>query len=99
MEGTRRMRLRQEPKSTASVPTASPVLASRSSRNRRDEQNTIAFLEGAGFAAEEADIFFVKVHVEELADLALIVADMARESGEAGCKFVQSVGDRGRATV
>ncbi len=93
------MRLRQEPKSTASVPTASPVLASRSSRNRRDEQNTIAFLEGAGFAAEEADIFFVKVHVEELVDLALIVADVARESGEAVGKFVESVGDRGRATV
>src|SRR6266849_2050073 len=99
MEGTRRTRLRQEAESIARAPTPGPILASRSSRNRRDEQNAIALLEGARFAAEEADVFFVEVDVEELANLALIVADVARESGEARGKLVEGVGDRGRATV
>src|SRR6266852_3185843 len=99
MEGTRRTRLRQEAECIARAPTPGPILASRSSRNRRDEQNTIAFLEGAGFAAEEADVFFVEVDVEELADLALIVADVAREIGEARGKLVEGIGDGGRATV
>src|SRR5258708_1374480 len=90
MEGTSRTRLRQEPESIARAPTPGPVLASRSSRNRRDEQNTIALLEGARFAAEKANVFFIEVHVEELADLALIVADVAREVGKAGCSSLRA---------
>src|SRR5437879_3265677 len=64
-----------------------------------DQKDAIAFLQGAGFAAEEADVFFVEVDVEELADLALVVADVAAELGEAGSKLVEGVGDGGRATV
>src|SRR5882672_24936 len=64
-----------------------------------DEEDAVAFLEGAGFAAEKADVFFVEVDVEELADLALVVADVAREIGIAGRKFIQRFGDRGCATV
>src|SRR5260370_36821503 len=64
-----------------------------------DEKDAVAFLEGAGFAAKKADVFFVEVDVEELADLALIVADVAPEIGEAGGKLVEGIGDGGRATV
>ena len=64
-----------------------------------DKEDAVAFLEGAGFAAEEADVFFIEVDVEELADLALIVADVAPKIGEARCKLVEGFGDRGRATV
>jgi len=70
-----------------------------SAGNGGDEQDAVPFLEGAGFAAEEADVFFVEVHVEELTDLAVVVADVAREIGIAGRKFIQRVGDRGCATV
>src|SRR6267378_2112965 len=65
----------------------------------RDEENAIAFLEGTGFPAEEADVFFVEIDVEELANLALIIADVAREIREPGGKFVQSLGDGRGATV
>src|SRR6266478_2841793 len=64
-----------------------------------NEEDAIAFFEGAGFAAEEADVFFVEIDIEELADLALIVADVAAEIGEAGGKLVEGIGDGGRATV
>src|SRR6266404_1209832 len=64
-----------------------------------DEEDAVAFLEGAGFAAEKADVFFVEVDVEELADLALIVADVAPEIGIARGELVEGFGDGGRATV
>src|SRR6266849_11037101 len=64
-----------------------------------DEEDAITFLEGAGFAAEEADVFFVEIDVEELADLALVVADVAAEIGEARGEFVEGFGDGGGATV
>jgi hypothetical protein len=70
-----------------------------SSSYRGNQQNAIAFFEGAGLPAQEADIFFVEVNIEELADLALIVADVARESGEARSELVESFGDGGGATV
>src|SRR5437899_8644893 len=66
---------------------------------RGNQQNAIAFLEGAGFAAEEADVFFVEINVEELADLALIVAHVACDVGGKGSGFVEGVGDGGCATV
>src|SRR6266576_3914108 len=66
---------------------------------RGNQQNAIAFLEGAGFAAEEADVFFVEINVEELADLALIVADVAPEIGEAGSELIEGFGDGGRAAI
>src|SRR5260370_26918187 len=97
--GNRRRRLRREPESIAYVSILGPVLASRSSRNRWNQQNAVTFLEGAGFAAEEADVFFVEVDVEELADLALIVADVAAEIGEARGEFVEGFGYCGRARV
>src|SRR2546421_10365293 len=99
MERTRRTWFRQESESIARAAILRPGLVSRSSRNRRDQQDTIAFLEGAGFAAEEADVFFVEIDVEELADLALIIANVTGEIGETGSEFVEGVGDRGRATV
>src|SRR5258708_39489414 len=64
-----------------------------------DQEHAIAFFEGAGFAAQETDVFLVEVDVEELANLALIVADVAREIGKARSKLVEGVGNRGRATV
>src|SRR5216684_1915985 len=97
--GERRTRLRREPESIAYVSILEQVPASRSARNRWNQQDPIAFLERAGFAAEEADVFLVEVDVEELADLALIVADVATEIGEAGSKLVEGIGDGGRATV
>src|SRR5881396_388680 len=67
--------------------------------NGRNKQNPVAFLEGAGFAAKKADVFFVEVDVEELADLALIIANVTREVRKARSELVESVGDCGRATV
>jgi len=78
--------------------TSSPELLG-SAGNGGDEENTIALLEAAGFAAEEADVFFVEIDVEELANLALIVAHMSREIGEARGEFVQSLRDGGGTTV
>src|SRR6267378_4192109 len=69
------------------------------SGNGGDEENAIAFLEAAGFAAEEANVFFVEIDVEELANLALIVAHVSREIGESRGEFVQSLGDGGGTTV
>src|SRR6266851_3734082 len=97
--GTRRTRLRRESESIAYVSILGPVPASRSSSNRWNQQNAVTFLEGAGFAAEEADVFFVEVDVEELADLALVVADVTAEIGEARGEFVEGFGDGGGATV
>src|SRR6266568_2886234 len=62
---------------------------SASARNRRDEENAIAFLESAGFPAQEADVFLVEIDIKELADLPLVVANMAAESREAGSKLVE----------
>src|ERR1700730_1852933 len=62
------------------------------------QEDAVAFFEGAGFPAEEADVLFVEVDVEELADLALIVADVTRETGEARRELVQGLGD-GRGTT
>src|SRR6266550_207877 len=78
---------------------ATPPLEFRSPGDGRDEEEAVAFFERAGFAAEEADVFFIEVDIEELADLPLIVADVAPEVGEAGCQLVEGFGDRGRATV
>src|SRR5437899_633836 len=72
---------------------------SASARNRRDEENAIAFLESAGFPAQEADVFLVEIDIEELADLALVVADVAAESREAGSEFVEGFRDGGGTTV
>src|SRR6266850_7787443 len=78
--------------------TSSPELLGAAS-DGGDEKNAIAFLEAAGFAAEEADVFLVEIDVEELANLTLIVAHVSREIGEPRGKFVQSLGDGGGTTV
>src|SRR5712664_650927 len=80
-------------------PETSPLELLGSAGNGRDEENAITFLEAAGFAAEEANVFFVEIDVEELANLALIVAHVARKIGEPRGEFVQSLGDGGGATV
>ena len=64
-----------------------------------DEEDAVALLEGAGFSPEEPDVFLVEVDVEELPDLALVVANVAREVGESRGEFVESFGHRGRTTV
>src|SRR5580698_5037879 len=63
------------------------------------EEDAVALFEGAGFAAEEADVFFVEVDVEELADLAGLVADVFGEVGELGRQLGQRGGDRRSVTV
>src|SRR6266446_7296275 len=78
--------------------TSSPKLLG-STGDGGDEKNAIALLEAAGFAAEEADVFFVEIDVEELANLTLIVAHVSRKIWEPSGKFVQSLGDGGGATV
>jgi hypothetical protein len=65
----------------------------------RDEQDAVAVLDGAGFAAEEADVFVVDVYVEELANLALVVADVAAEVGKFSGQLIQGFGNRDRATI
>jgi len=72
---------------------------SASACNRRDEENAIAFLESAGFPAQKADVFLVEIDIEELADLALVVADVPAESREAGSKLVEGFRNGGGTTV
>src|ERR1700735_510919 len=61
--------------------------------DRGDEEDAVAFFQRARLAAEEADVFFVEVDVEELADLAGLVADVLGEVREAsgqlgeGCRY------------
>src|SRR5712664_2013072 len=80
-------------------PETSPLELLGSAGNGRDEENAITFLEAAGFAPEEANVFFVEIDVEELANLTLIVAHVARKIGEPRGEFIQSLGDGGGATV
>jgi hypothetical protein len=68
-------------------------------RDGGDEEDAVAFFEGAGFAAEEAYVFFVEIYVEELTDLAGLVADVLREVGEASGQFMESRPDSGAGTV
>src|SRR2546426_10684409 len=66
--------------------------------DRGDEHHAVAVAEGAGFAAEEANVFFVEVDIEELANLALVVADVAGKRGGGGGGGGLGVGNCGRAT-
>jgi len=63
--------------------------------NGGDEENAVAVFQGAGFAAEEADVFFVKIDVEELADLSLFIADVTREGGVPRGEIIEGFGDGG----
>jgi len=74
-------------------------LGSAAAGDGGDQKDAVAFFEAAGFAAEEANVFLVEVDVEELADLAAVVADVAGELWELRGERVQSFGDRGGATV
>jgi hypothetical protein len=65
----------------------------------RDQQDAVAIFNGAGFAAEKADVFVVEIHVQELANLALVVADVAAEIGEFGGELIQGFGNGDGATV
>src|SRR6267154_3298476 len=71
----------------------------RTAGNGRDQQNAIAFLEAAGFAPKEADVLFVEIDVEELADLAAFVADVAGQIGEARGEIRERFGDGGGTTI
>src|SRR3954469_25625572 len=53
-----------------------------SARNRGHKQYLVAFLEGIGLSAEEANIFLVHVDVEEATNLALIIAQVRLQLGE-----------------
>src|SRR5260370_34892022 len=65
----------------------------------RNKGDAIAFFEGAGLAAKEADVFFVEIYVEEPANLALILAEVARKIGEARMGLVDGFGAGVGATV
>src|SRR5262249_48219986 len=56
--------------------------ASATAGDRGDQEDAVAFLQAAGLAAQEANVFLVEVDVEELADLTGVVADVARKIGE-----------------
>src|SRR5712691_3028334 len=47
-----------------------------------DDHDAVAVLEAVGFAAEKADVFLVDIDVDELADAAGVVAEMASHPGE-----------------
>src|ERR1700759_928189 len=64
-----------------------------------DQEDAVPFLECAGFAAEEADVFLIEVDVEELADLAGLVADVLGEVGVARREFGEGGGDGRSGTV
>jgi hypothetical protein len=74
-------------------------LAARAAGDGGDEEDAVAFFDGAGFAAKEANVFFVEIDVEELADLAAVIADVAREIREARSELRENFGDGGGATI
>jgi hypothetical protein len=59
----------------------------------------VTVLDGTRFAAEKADVFVVEIHIEELPNLALIVAYVAAQIGEFGGKFVEGLRNSDGATV
>src|SRR5437764_11377192 len=65
----------------------------------RHQQNTISFFDRAFFAAEKADVLFVEINIQKLANLALIVTDMAPEPGELREENIQGFSNRACATV
>jgi hypothetical protein len=75
---------------------AGDVLAASDGRN---QQNVVAILDGAGFPAEETDVFVIEVHVQELANLSLIIANVTAEVGKFGGQLIQGFGNRYGATI
>src|SRR5690242_9943452 len=67
--------------------------------NGRNKQNAVAFPQRTGFATEKADVLFIEINVQELADLPAFVAHVAGQFGELLGKRIQRLGNRGRATV
>src|SRR5208337_1392315 len=63
--------------------------------DRGDEEDVVAVFQRAGFTAEEANVFFVEIDVEELADLPLFIADVTRERWIARGQVVEGFGDGG----
>jgi hypothetical protein len=65
----------------------------------RDQQDAVAILDGTGFAPEETDVFVIEIYVEELANLALVVADVAAEIGKFSGQLIQGFGNGDGATI
>src|SRR5262249_44044551 len=74
-------------------------LSSRTAGDGRHEQDFVAGLQGAAFATEEPNIFLIEIDVQELTDLALLVADMPAEAGKLCRQNIQRLGNRCRITV
>jgi len=62
-------------------------------------KDAVAVFQRRGFTVEKADVFFVEIDVEELADLPLLVVYMARKRREARGQFGQRFGDRACSAV
>ena len=60
-----------------------------------DHQHLIAVLEGILLVAEEADVFFVDIEVDEAAHLALLVAQMLSQGRKAGLDLRDQFGQIG----
>jgi hypothetical protein len=82
---------------TISVRGGTILLASP--RDGGNEKDAITLFERAGFAAEKTNVFLVEIDIQELADLAALVADVPRETREARSEFVESFRDGRCATV
>src|ERR1700757_3143618 len=65
----------------------------------RNEEHAVAVFQRGRFAVEKADVLFVEIDVEELADLALLVAHVARERREFRGQVVQRFGDGGCSAI
>ncbi len=61
-------------------------------RDRRDEHDLIAILEGVGFASEEANVFVIHIDVNEAPELTGLILDLGRECGE----VLVDIGDESR---
>src|SRR5215472_5313978 len=48
-----------------------------------NEENTVPFFQATGLAPEEADVLFVEIDIQELSNLAALVADVPRERRKA----------------
>src|ERR1700688_1836510 len=64
-----------------------------------DEKYAVAVFQRGRLAVEEPDVFLVEIDIEKLADLALLVANVARERRKLRGQVVQRFGDCGCAAI
>src|SRR5215471_11563666 len=64
-----------------------------------NEKNAVALPKRTCLAAQEPDVLFIEINVEELADLPALIADVPRQGREPLCERVQRFSDGSGTTI